>query len=238
MKTVILCGGKGIRLRPYTEDMPKSMMVVGDKPLIWHIMKIYSHYDFNEFILALGYKGEKIVEWCKKNCPPEWKIDFVDTGEGGTGDRLVKIKDLIDGEDFFCTYGDGLSDVNLKELLKFHQDNGLIATITVVRPQSNFGFVEMDENGQIIYFVEKPPMEKYVNGGFFVFKKIFFEYLKKMGEDGMMEKRPFEFLAKDSQMMGYKHEGFWKCMDTYADLIKLNELWSNDAKWKVWDKKS
>jgi glucose-1-phosphate cytidylyltransferase len=236
IKTVILCGGKGIRLRPYTEDMPKPMMMIGDKPVLWHIMKIYSHFGFKDFVLSLGYKGDKIVEWCKKNCEKGWNIEFVDTGDVGTTQRLLLVRKNLDEDNFFCTYGDGVSDISIQTLLDFHKKHGKIATVTLAHPQTHFGFVEVRNDGKIIKFVEKPIMKEWVNGGFFVFKKEIFDYLERRGKDDMIEREPFEKLARDGQMMGYMHRGFWKCMDTYADLTLLNDLWEKDPKWMLWKK--
>jgi len=216
--------------------MPKPMMIVGDKPILWHIMKIYSHFGFKDFVLSLGYKGDDIVEWCKKNCSKEWNIEFVDTGDVGTAHRILLLRKNLGDESFFCTYGDGVADIDINKLLDFHKKHGKIATIALAHPRTHFGFVDVGDDGKIIKFVEKPIIKEWVNGGFFVFKKEIFDYLEGLEKDDMLERKPFENLTKDGQMMGYLHAGFWKCMDTYADLTSLNDLWENDPKWKVWTK--
>ena len=249
MKTVILCGGRGMRLSELTHDIPKPLALIGDKPIVWHIMKTYSHYGFNEFILALGYLGNKIkkyfenyedgsVEKIGKNKirlkfnSEEWIIEFADTGEKtNTGGRVKKIQNLIKEEEFMCTYGDGLSNVNLKKLAESHKAKGKIGTITVVNPLSQFGILKIDK-GAITEFKEKPRLDHWINGGFFVFNKKIFNYLNN---DSVLEKEPFEKLAKKKELNAFKHEGFWECMDTFKDNTELNDLWKNGkAEWKLW----
>lgn len=232
MKTVILCGGKGTRLGDVAEKIPKPMMPVGDRPILWHIMKIYASHGFRDFVLCLGYKGDRIREYFEKNNHENWSIEFVDTGEDAKkSERLLKIKDLIKDENFFLTYGDGVSDVDLKKLLKFHEYMGLTATITAVKMPSNFGIVHINEDNIIHKFQEKPILDHLINGGFMVANKALFDYLQK----GELENEVFEHLAETKQICAYKHKGNWKSMDTLKENIELNEMWANGkAFWKIW----
>ncbi|HLC81830.1 MAG TPA: sugar phosphate nucleotidyltransferase [Candidatus Nanoarchaeia archaeon] len=229
MQTVILCGGKGTRLREYTETIPKPMVEIGSKPILWHLMKIYASHGFNEFILCLGYKGELIRDYFKNN-DLGVKITFVDTGqETETGGRIKKIEPHIKDNVFFATYADGLADIDLNELLEHHSKSKKIATLTTVNPLSQFGVIEIDENDTIIKFKEKPLLNQWINGGFFVFSRGIFEYLK---EDSVLEKEPFERLAADQQISAFKLKKFWKCMDTFKDVQLLNELSAKgDSPW-------
>jgi glucose-1-phosphate cytidylyltransferase len=224
MQVVILCGGKGTRLRPYTEDLPKAMIPIGEKPIVWHIMKTYSQHGHKDFILCLGHMGKKIREYFEKknNIEKDWHITFVDTGLDSTkGERLKKVRDLIKDDDFFVVYGDDLSDVDVNEVLNFHKKNNKIATLTAINPISQFGILEMNEN-EIISFKEKPKLEHWINGGYFVFNKKIFDYLK----DGWdLEKETFEQLVKERQINAFKHDGFWMTMNTFKDIIELKELW-------------
>ena len=233
MKVVILCGGKGERLREHTEAIPKPLIEIGNKPILWHIMKIYSHYGFNDFVLCLGYKAEKIEEYFKNNNKEKWNIEFADTGlETNTGGRIKKIEKYIKDENFFATYGDGLSDINIKELFDFHKKMKKTATMTCIALRSNFGIVDIDGNNLISGFKEKPFMNMWINGGFFVFKRKIFDYLD---EDSILEGKPMENLAKNNQLAAYKYKGFWECMDTYKDTRMLNQMHDNNqAKWMVW----
>jgi len=226
---VILCGGKGTRLREYTETIPKPMVEIGSKPILWHLMKIYASHGFNEFILCLGYKGELIRDYFKNN-DLGVKITFVDTGqETETGGRIKKIEPHIKDNVFFATYADGLADIDLNELLEHHSKSKKIATLTTVNPLSQFGVIEIDENDTIIKFKEKPLLNQWINGGFFVFSRGIFEYLK---EDSVLEKEPFERLAADQQISAFKLKKFWKCMDTFKDVQLLNELSAKgDSPW-------
>jgi glucose-1-phosphate cytidylyltransferase len=233
MKVAILCGGKGTRLREYTEDIPKPLVEIGGKPILWHVMKIYSHYGYKDFILCLGYKGELIEEYFKKNDYSEWNIEFVDTGENTSkGERIKKIENLIgDDEDFFVAYGDDVSDVNIKELVEFHKNKGNIVTLTAVNPMSQFGILELNDSDEIEEFKEKPLLDHWINGGFFIFNKKIFDYIKE-GYD--LEKETFNELVGQKQICAYKHSGFWKCMNTFKDTMELNELWDEGkAPWKV-----
>ena len=235
MQVVILCGGKGTRMGRDLEGLPKTLIRIGDKPIIWHIMKYYSHFGFNDFVLCLGYKGNDIIKYFKKS--KEFKIRFVNTGlETNTGGRIKKIEKYIDSDIFFATYGDGLSNVNPKFLLRFHKKHKKVATLTAVLPRSTFGIVGIDSHSSLItHFDEKPLLDRWINGGFFIFNKEVFKYLK--GND-ILEKDSFARLVKDRQIVAYKHRGFWECMDTYKDNLRLNQLWlSNKAPWAIWRKK-
>lgn len=232
MKVVILCGGKGTRLKEYTEDIPKPLVEVGGKPILWHIMKIYSHYGFNEFVLCLGYKGEKIKEYFKEN-KEGWKIEFADTGEESSkSERLKKIKDYINEDLFLVAYGDDVCDVNLKEVVKTHKSHGKITTLTAIPLYSQFGIVETNRKNEVVNFKEKPRLDNYwFNGGFFVFDRKIFDYL----DIGELENEVFERLVQENQIIAYKHDGFWKCMNTFKDTQELNKLWNeHNAPWKVW----
>src|SRR3989338_4193721 len=235
MKTVILCGGMGTRLKELTQSIPKPLVEIGGKPILCHIMKIYSHYGFNDFILCLGYKGEMIKDYFKdnNNKEPRWNIIFEDTGDKtNTGGRIKKIEQHIHDEIFFATYGDGLASINLNELLDFHKEKNTIATITCVNPLSQFGIVEIDEEGKITRFKEKPLLSQWINGGFFVFSKDIFKYLN---ENDILEKEPFEKLAGEKQISAFKFKGFWSCMDTYKDTQTLNEMWhKGKPEWLIW----
>lgn len=230
MQVVILCGGRGKRMG--NDETPKALFPIGGRPILWHIMKIYSYYGFSDFILCLGYKADKIRGYFKNT--GRWKIKFVDTGlDTNTGGRIKKIEPLIKEETFFATYGDGLADIKLKNLLRFHNAHKKIATITVTRPYSPFGVVGVSSHTQAVTrFDEKPVLDHWINGGFFVFSREVFEYLK---ESDVLERDTFGRLVKAKQVYAYKHRGFWKCMDTYKDNLELNELYKNDkADWKVW----
>lgn len=253
---VILCGGKGTRLREQTEYIPKPLVEIGGKPILWHIMKLYSHYGYNDFILTLGYKGEMIKDYfmnylwrandfsidmssgkimqLSDGAPLPWNIKFVDTGlETNTGGRIKRVQKLIDADNFMVTYGDGLADVDIKKLVEFHKSHGKIATLTGVFPFSAFGVIKFTRESMITLFDEKPKMNTRINGGFFVFKKQVFDYI---GENDVLEQEPLRTLAKKREFAMYKHDGFWKCMDTYRDYLSFNDLWARGkTPWKVWD---
>ncbi len=256
-KVVILCGGRGIRIAEETISKPKPMVQVGEKPILWHIMKHYARYGFDEFILCLGYKGEIIkeyflryramscdftiqlgksdaIEFHDATAEESWRVTLADTGlHTNSGGRILRIeKYLRDDEPFFLTYGDGLSDVNLDGLLRFHLSKRLAATVTGVHPLSRFG--ELKIHGDLVAeFSEKPQVaDGWINGGFFVLNKEALNYIKG---DVMFERQPLERLAGARQLAVYKHHGFWQCMDTRRDLDKLNELWeSGQAPWRTW----
>ncbi len=232
MKTVILCGGEGTRLRELTESIPKPLVEVGGKPILWHIMKIYSHYGYNDFILCLGYKGEKIREYFANNNNEGWKIAFIETGEKASkAERLMQIRQLISEENFLCAYGDDVSDVDIRKVVEMHRKSGKIVTLTAVNPESQFGVLKMDGD-KVAGFVEKPKLDSWINGGFFVFSRKIFDYLRKGHE---LEDETFKELASKGEVMAYRHKGFWKCMNVFKDVIELNDLWEKDsAPWKVW----
>lgn len=232
MQVVILCGGKGTRMGKDLEGLPKVLISIGGKPILWHIMKYYAHFGFNDFLLCLGYKGKEVVRYFEKN--KDFKIKFIDTGlEINTGGRIKKIEKYINSQTFFATYGDGLSNLNLGSLLKFHQQHKRISTLTSVRPRSTFGIISIDAHSCLVNtFEEKPVLDHWINGGFFVFNKEVFQYLK---DNDILEKDTFSRLVNDRQVVAYKHFGFWECMDTYKDNLRLNELWENPhAPWALW----
>lgn len=234
MQVVILCGGKGTRMGKDLEGLPKALIPIGDKPIIWHIMKYYAYFGFNDFILCLGYKGNEVIKYFKKN--NEFKIKFLDTGlETNTGGRIKKVEKYIDSDVFFTTYGDGLSSLNLKTLLRFHKKHKKLATLTAVRPRSNFGIVGIDAySNTVTHFEEKPILEHWINGGFFIFHKDIFKYIQI---DDVLEKDTFSRVVKDRNLVAYKHTGFWECMDTYKDNLRLNQLWQEGrAPWALWKK--
>ena len=256
-KVVILCGGKGTRLREETEFRPKPLVLVGDKPILWHIMKTYSHYGYNNFVLCLGYKGDMIKDYflnldythdfkfnpAKKELDifnkdlPDWNIIFANTGiDSQTGHRIRQIQKYINEDNFFLTYGDGLADISINDLYNFHKNHGKIATVTTVRPFTRFGNLTISDTGNLVTDFEKKSIHHigWIDGGFFVFKPSLFDYLEP-GEDLKLEAEPLRKLAKDGQFHAYKHNGFWQCMDNIRDHEFLNELWdSGRAPWKVW----
>ena len=232
MKAVILCGGLGTRLSEETVKIPKPMVKIGDKPIIWHIMKIFQSFGVNEFLLAAGYKKEIIEENFKDNNEFK-KIDIIDTGQKTlTGGRLLRLREkLIEEKYFFMTYGDGLSDINIKELTKFHESHKKLATVTAVHPPVRFGELELNEN-KVIDFQEKPQSKAgWINGGFFVLNQKIFDYIDN--DQTIFERHPMKKLSKDGELMAFKHEKFWQCMDTLRDKNLLNKLWNeNKAPWK------
>ena len=231
MPVVILCGGKGARINSCTTGIPKALITIGDEPIILHIMKIYIHYGFNNFIFCLGYLGDKIKKHFKK-CKDN-NIEFVDTGlETNTGGRIKQIEKYIKTKRFMVTYGDGLADINISSLLSFHDSMKRIVTLTTVRPLLPFGIVDFDENKSVFNFQEKPVLNYWINGGFFVFNKDIFEYI---GDNDILEKDVFSRLVDIGQLVAYQHHGFWKCMDTYKDNAEFNNIWeSGQAPWAVW----
>ena len=256
MKVVILAGGFGTRLSEETYLKPKPMVEIGGKPILWHIMKIYSAFGFNEFIICLGYKGYMIKEYfssyflhqsdvtidIKSNkievhnnvCEP-WKVTLVDTGLNTmTGGRIKRIKNYVKNETFMVTYGDGMGNIDLKKLLYFHKNHGKYATLTAVQPLGRFGALEINTKDEITNFQEKPKGDKaWINGGFFVLEPQIFDYIK--GDETIWEREPLEKLAKDGQLAAYKHKGFWMCMDTLRDKKELETLWnSGNPPWKIW----
>ena len=256
MKVLILAGGYGTRLSEETLITPKPMLEIGEKPILWHIMKYYSHYGFNEFIILLGYKGYVIKEYfanyflhqsditfdlanndieVHNNTSEPWKVTLLDTGKKSmTGGRILRAKSFVGNEPFMLTYGDGISDVNFDELLRFHKSHGNAMTVTTVQPEGRYGAVNSSDDGRISEFLEKPEGDgSWINGGFFVCEPEVFDYLK--GDSTIFEREPLEKLALDGQLYAYRHKGFWKCMDTLRDKTQLNELWDTGrAKWKKW----
>jgi len=232
MKTVILCGGRGTRLGEHGRSVPKALIKIGGKPILWHLLSIYSHYRISDFVLCLGFLGDEIKGYFD-GPDTSWNIRFVDTGlDTNTGGRLKRVESELTSEDLFCvTYGDGLADVDIQKLVEFHRSHGKIATITVVHPHSNFGLVDIEKDGSVAKFREKPLMNEWINGGFFVFDRRIFDYLD---DDCTLEREPFEALSSKGEMMAYRHDGFWKCMDTFKDSLEFEQLWNDGASWKVW----
>jgi len=230
LKVVILCGGKGTRFQEKTKYIPKPLIEIGGKPVLWHVMKIYSSCGFNDFVLCLGYRGAKIKECFKGHS--QWSITFAETGEdANTGGRIKRIEKYID-DDFFVTYADGLANLDINGLLRFHRSHGNIASVTVVNPRTSFGILKLNNDNLVTEFEEKPLLNYWINGGFFVFKQKIFRYLNK---DSILEHQPLEQLAKKHQLVAYKHAGFWRCMDTFKDNLELNQLWqAGRAPWKIW----
>ncbi|MFH0737705.1 MAG: sugar phosphate nucleotidyltransferase [Candidatus Micrarchaeota archaeon] len=234
-RVAILCGGEGTRLREETATKPKPMIMIGQKPLLWHIMKYYSSFGCDEFILCLGYKGEVIREHFSRYPEPGWKITFAETGiRTQTGARIKRIEGHTGGERFFATYGDGLSDVDLASLNGFHAQRGSVATLTATRPRSRWGFLQADKSGLVTLFKEKPVMEEYVNGGFFVFENDIFDFLDD-SEGFVLETEGFSRLIGKKQLSMYPHPGFWFAVDTYKEYVELGDLWGKGAApWKRW----
>ncbi|MBD1162843.1 NTP transferase domain-containing protein [Pelagibacterales bacterium SAG-MED12] len=222
MKVVILAGGLGTRLSEYTKSIPKPMVTVGGKPIIFHIMKHYNKYGFKEFIVAGGYKQKIIRDFFKKK-KLKWNVKVIDTGQNTmTGGRLKRLKKYLKNEDFLVTYGDGLSNVNIKKLVSFHKKNKKIVTLTAVRPPARFGVIKIS-NKKVKYFKEKSSLDEgWINGGFFVMSKKVFDYLKS--DSTYLERKPFEELSKKKQLLAFKHIGKWFCMDTKRDRDNLNNL--------------
>jgi len=257
MKVVILAGGFGTRLSEETVIKPKPMIEIGRRPILWHIMKIYAAYGFNEFIICLGYKGYMIKEYfanyflhqsditidtrnnkieVHKTTSESWKITLVDTGLNTmTGGRIKKIQLYVNNRTFLVTYGDGVADININELVKFHKQRGKYATLTAVQPLGRFGALEINSKDEVINFQEKPKGDNsFINGGFFVLEPQIFDYIKK--DETTWEREPLDSLARKGQLVAYKHEGFWMCVDTRRDKEELEKLWnSNKAPWKIWN---
>ena len=251
---IIFCGGLGSRMREETEFKPKPLVTVGEKPILWHIMKIYSHYNYNNFVLALGYKGYMIKEYFLNlkvftddlnvnivnnkidyltNDGDSFQIKFIETGlESPTGERLLKVKKYITEDEFMVTYGDGVADIDINKLIVFHRKQGTIGTITGVHPYSKFGLVKIDDKSNLVLnFTQKPLLYDYISGGFMIFNKKAFDYFDNGPvEDGLVK------LANEKQLSVFKHEGFWKAMDTYNEMEELNKLWQQSKPWAVWEK--
>lgn len=256
MKVAILAGGYGSRLAEETEIKPKPMVEIGGLPILWHIMKLYAHYGYNEFVIALGYKGEYIKKYMAdllnlqgnmkldfkngkisrtKDDVSDWKIDLIETGiDTQTGGRIKRLEPYLDNETFMLTWGDGLSDVNINDLVSFHRGHGKLATVTAVRPPARYGYMKF-EGHQVKEFTEKPQLgEGWINGAFFVLEPQVLDYIE--GDSSIWEKEPLEGLADDGQLMAYKHLSFWQCMDTLRERYILEHLWDSERPpWKVWE---
>lgn len=257
MKVVILAGGYGTRLAEETDVRPKPMVEIGGKPILWHIMKSYSQYGFNDFVILLGYKGFFIKEYFANyflhqsnitldlqnnemkvlnNSSEPWKVTLLDTGiETMTGGRLLRAQCFLDGKPFMLTYGDGVSDVNIDKLVAFHKKHGGAITMTAVQTEGRFGSIEVTNEHKVSRFIEKPKGDgAWINGGYFVCQPEVFDFITE-GDDTFFEKKPLEDLASNGELFAYKHTGFWKCMDTLRDKMQLEELWKlNNAAWKTW----
>ena len=263
MKVVILCGGLGTRLREYTDNRPKPMVEIGGKPILWHIMRSYAHYGFQDFVLCLGYRGDFIrnyflnygamerdftirvlrngqneIVWndSASALEPEFRVTLAETGiETMTGGRLAAVERYIEDDTFLLTYGDGLADVPIGEVVRFHQNHGRKATVTAVQPHSRFGVLKLDQAGLVRGFEEKPKTDSWINAGFFVFHRDIFRHLD--GPSCVLERGPLEALASQGELCAYRHEGFFQAMDTVPEHQYLNQLWkSGDAPWRVWDR--
>jgi glucose-1-phosphate cytidylyltransferase len=227
----ILCGGRGTRLRERTETVPKALVEIGGRPILWHVIGIYAAQGFERFLLATGYLGEAVEAFvAAESWPDSVAVECVDTGlDTPTGGRIARLSDRLDGGTFCATYADGVADVDLGALLGFHREHGRAATMTVVRPHLQWGVAELREDGSVIGFDEKPRSERWINGGFFCFEPRAFDYLDA---DSVLEREPLVRLAAANELRAYRHEGFWDCMDTYKDAVTLNDLWaSGEAPW-------
>ncbi len=257
MKILILAGGKGTRLAEETETRPKPMVNIGDHPILWHIMKLYSRYGHHDFVILLGHKGYVIKEYfanyflhqsnvtidlstnkmdVHSNTSEPWKITLLDTGEETmTGGRVKRAKSYVGDNRFMLTYGDGVSDINMDELIAHHEKSGMRMTLTAVQPEGRFGTFEHGADGRVTRFLEKPRGDgSWINGGFFVCEPEVFDYIPD-GDDVILEREPLEKLARDGQLGAYMHPGFWKCMDTLKDKNELNRAWdAGTARWKTW----
>jgi glucose-1-phosphate cytidylyltransferase len=258
VRVVILCGGLGTRLREETEFRPKPLVDIGGRPILWHIMKLYAHYGFRDFVLCLGYRGNMIKEYflnyeamnndftihLGRNAQiryndnheeQDFSVTLAETGgESMTGGRLKRIQRYVEKDDcLMVTYGDGVSDVNVEELLKFHRSHGKIATVTTFRPVSRFGILDIDESQHVMNFIEKPKSDAWASAGYFIFQRQIFDYLDS--DECVLEREPLERLASEGQLMAYHHGGFFQAMDTYREYQFLNDMWkSGEAPWRVW----
>ena len=258
MKVLLLAGGFGTRLSEETDIRPKPMVEIGGKPILWHIMKMYSNYGFNEFVILLGYKGYYIKEYfanyflhqsnvtidlknnnmeIHNNSSEPWKVTLLDTGLNSmTGGRIKRAQDFVGDEPFMLTYGDGVSDININELVEFHKSHGKAMTMTSAQPEGRFGALDIDENNKVCEFKEKPKGDgNWINAGFFVCEPKVFDYITE-GDNTIFEQNPLKNLALDGEIFTYKHNGFWRPMDSLKDKNDLNKLWdTNNAQWKVWE---
>jgi len=255
MKVLILAGGFGTRLSEETGIRPKPMVEIGGYPILWHIMKTYAEYGFNDFVILLGYKGDFIkqyfldyvalhsdmtidmksgdVSYLRRH-EMEWKVTLLDTGSNTmTGGRVKRAQEILNGEPFMLTYGDGVSDINIAELVQFHKAHKRLITMTSVVPDGRFGRMKIEADNTISSFIEKPKEENWINGGFFVCENKVLDYITE-GDASIFERKPLEALANEHQLMAYKHFGFWKCMDTLSDKNNLEKMWQEGAPWKIW----
>lgn len=231
---VILCGGRGTRLRERTHAIPKPLVEVGGRPIVWHVVRLYAHHGFSEIVLATGYLGEQVEAFAAQADWPEGvSVRCVDTGvDTPTGGRIAALAGELGDRRFCATYADGVADIDLRAVLAFHEGHGAAATMTVVRPPLPFGVAELDAD-RVTGFREKPASAHWVNGGFFVFEPA---ALRAIGPADVLEREPLERLVADGDLRAYRHEGFWDCMDTYKDAVELNDLWGRgEAPWKLWD---
>lgn len=257
MKVVILCGGQGTRLREETEFRPKPLVDIGGRPVLWHIMKFYAHFGFREFVLCLGYRGSMIkeyflnyeamnsdftialgekhkLEYHDVHGEQDYKVTLVDTGlDTATGGRVARTRPYVKDDLVMVTYGDGLIDIDIKKALDFHKAHGKLATVTTVRPLSRFGIVELDTAGKVERFSEKPQVDGWASAGYFIFNRRVYDYLT--GDDCVLEREPLEKLAREGQLVAYRHDGFFFAMDTYREYLQINDMWDRGAApWKVW----
>ncbi len=257
MKALLLCGGQGTRLREETEYKPKPLVDIGGRPILWHIMKTYAHYGIRDFVLCLGYKGDMIkdyflnyeamindftvnlgrmhaISYHNAHEEQNFTVTLAETGANSmTGGRVKRAGKYVDDDTFMVTYGDGLCDVDIGKVLAFHKSHGKLATVTTVQPVSRFGMINIDDNGLVSKFAEKPKSDGWINAGYFVFNRKVLDYLD--GDDTILEREPLERLAAEGQIMAYRHDGFFFAMDTFREYTMLNEMWaSGNPPWKVW----
>jgi glucose-1-phosphate cytidylyltransferase len=233
---LILCGGRGTRLQERTADIPKPLVEIGGRPIVWHVVQLYAVQGFRRFVLLCGYKGDMLASWAAAlEWPAGVTVECLDTGlETQTGGRIHRAADIIGGRRFAATYADGVADVDLAALHAFHDAHGALATMTVVRPELQFGVTEIDGDDVVTGFQEKPRSDHWINGGFFLFEARALDYLS--GDTTVLEREPLEGLAGDGQLRAFRHTGFWDCMDTYKDAITLNDLWAaGNPPWKLWE---
>lgn len=233
MTGVILCGGHGVRYRNMYIDMPKALAPIGNMPILWHLLKYMHTYGIRRYILCLGARGEEIRDYIDSLDMPQWEVQCVDTGlDTPTGGRIRRIEPYLKDDVFLTTYVDGLADIDIGALTQFAEEAGTTATLTAVRPQSQYGILEFDDQSRVRKFDEKPRMPYYINGGFFIFRKGIFSYLE---DDDVLEKDTFHKLIDDNELSAYRHNGFWKSMDTFKENMELNEMWlSGTAEWRKW----
>jgi glucose-1-phosphate cytidylyltransferase len=234
MTAVILCGGRGTRLQEHTRTIPKPLVEIGSRPILWHVMQIYVAQGVRRFVLCLGYLGASIADFVgSAEWPSDVEIACLDTGDDTpTGGRIARVRDRVGEGTFAVTYADGLADIDLGELARFHRGHGALASMTVVRPALQFGVTDLDGDGRVTGFHEKPRSEHWINGGFFCFEPGVFDYLS---DSSVLEREPLEGLTDDDQLRAFRHTGFWACMDTYKDAVKLNDLWAAERPpWKMW----